>query len=510
MNRHHFKVTLLADVVLTARAATEGQRESLNYLPGAKFMGILAKDYDQYDNRKDQLDLFHNGQVIYGNAYPYLNGQAFLPIPATYFKEKGASAMAEQKTASEQSKQKGSNSQFKPSQESKTDQASSSAKKLTVFLQHLGRPKNLQTKQLREEYLSADGNQYLKVQHRFKLKSARDAEQRRSAEGAMFGYFALPKGSVWSFSVIDRTGRHGESIRKLVGEHRIGRSRTAQYGLVRIEAMDAPAPVTRADAPKNTTVYAAADLCFYDPYGRTTVTPTAQQLGFGGRAKIDWSTSQVRSRTYANWNTRRWNRDADRQVVQRGSVFVIKDADQIPDSTYIGSHHTEGFGAVLYNPAFLEGTSNDKQQRSIVKLDQTDWLQAEDPRAEQGAEQSDLIKLLDARAARRSRAYNLNNAVNGFLSDHGAKFKDISSSQWGTVRNYARHAAGADALNNLVFGENEVGILTRGQSKNVWRPVRETLKKEVEAQPEGQRVDFLVKLATEMAKKMQNEEKQSA
>lgn len=45
MKTLQFKCKLLSDVILNQRAATEGNQESLAFIPGNCFLGIVAKDY---------------------------------------------------------------------------------------------------------------------------------------------------------------------------------------------------------------------------------------------------------------------------------------------------------------------------------------------------------------------------------------------------------------------------------------------------------------------------------
>jgi hypothetical protein len=69
---YQYKCTLLSDVILTSMANTEGYKESLNYISGTKFMGIIAKKYNNYTSQK-KIDIFHNGIVHFGDAQPMID-----------------------------------------------------------------------------------------------------------------------------------------------------------------------------------------------------------------------------------------------------------------------------------------------------------------------------------------------------------------------------------------------------------------------------------------------------
>ncbi|MBK6948990.1 MAG: hypothetical protein IPH16_13900 [Haliscomenobacter sp.] len=87
MKRYQYSCELLSDVVIPSVTATEGFNPSLDYIPGAKFLGIAAGTlYDE--NSAATLDLFHNGKVRFGDAYPTVDGQEGLPVPFSWFYEK--------------------------------------------------------------------------------------------------------------------------------------------------------------------------------------------------------------------------------------------------------------------------------------------------------------------------------------------------------------------------------------------------------------------------------------
>ena len=72
----------------------------------------------------------------------------------------------------------------------------------------------------------------------FALKSAQDRKTRRSAEGQIFGYESIASGTEWIFFL--ELGSEMEVysdalVEALVGTHRLGRSRSAEYGLITIE-----------------------------------------------------------------------------------------------------------------------------------------------------------------------------------------------------------------------------------------------------------------------------------
>ena len=436
-------------------------------------MGILAKGYEDFDNTTKR-GLFHNGDVKFSNAYPYADGQHFYPTPLSYFTLKG----------------------------NKLTDAS-------IYLDHLLMPEDreklskddIQIKQVRSGYIDAKGQQALKIETDFQLKSAHDAEKRRSKDSQMYGYFSIPRGTVFAFSVEDTTGNYGAAIREaLVGEHGVGRSRTAEYGRVRIEVLEKAAPsfTSHASTTEGTLVYAVSDLCFYDAFGQPKQ-PKAKDLGFDQEAKIDWARTQVRSEEYQSWNSKRWNRNADRWVIKKGTVFFVEGAKSKTTEPlrWVGSHHEEGFGQVWVDPPFLTGIDGKHYRNTLTKAE----VKSVETTTLDTAPNTNphLLVLLNRRVGLRDVEGTIYQKVNAFIGQHKREFSGISASQWGALRNYANHAGNADVLKKLVFDE-KTGFLHRGQSEGSWRKGRETLRSAVDSVVDDHQPLFLQKLAAEMAK----------
>jgi hypothetical protein len=476
---HHFKCTLLSRVVLPARPATEGQVDSLDYIPGAKFMGIVARGYDDLATEA-QHDLFHNGKVRFSNAYPYVAKTTattaerhFVPAPLVYFSPKGG----------------------KPTE-------------ADIYLDHLLAPDTrksfskhgIQLKQVRKGFVDTAGEQYAEIKTDYQLKSAHDAAKRRSKDSQMYGYFSIPKGTTFAFSVDDTKtkGKYTDVLHEaLSGEHGIGRSRTAEYGRVRIEKLEPATTSERLASGPVSLIYAVSDLCFYDEFGQAK-RPEASDLGFPGAA-IDWAGTQVQSKLYQSWNGHRWNRDADRWVITKGSVFRLKEPAQgdVDRTGWVGSHHQEGFGQIWENPPFLQANEGDDKRNKLTEAS----LQSENTAGDTSIPGGDngLLALLRRRATTSSTEGNIYLEVNKFIKNNKSNFGGITASQWGTLRNYASNAGNADTLKKLVF-DKDFGFLYRGQSDKKWGGVREKLQTEVEQlDPENQPI-FLQKLAAQMAK----------
>lgn len=476
MKKYQYKCTLLTDVVITSMAATEGYKESLDYIPGSKFLGIAAGKLYNEQNEQKTLDIFHNGKVKFSDATLMLNDEPLLKVPFSWYHEKGESLLSK------------------------------------LYIHHLIsgvehenlREQKVQLKQARNGYFSLTQNKFITIDQDFSLKSAHDAENRKSKDGQMFGYFSLKKGSTWAFSVVDENGIYSDEIKSVIqGIHRIGRSRSAEYGLVEITFLREDTLSSENEFSGEIAIYAQSNLCFYnEQYGQSYALPTARQLVGTENATVLWDKCQVRSRSYKTWNRHRNNKDADRIIIVRGSVFVVKLSAGVNSVFFengIGAHKNEGFGVVLVNPPFLL-SENSQLSANLVKT-KPDYKQIF--AIDQGVNDIEILDSLYSRRKRNNFDYMIDQKVNAFIKEHGKAFKGISNSQWSNLRNYGKNLPDKQSFETMVFNP-DAGFLFRGQSEYEWRKNdrRDILKKQLNSlADETEYLPFVVKLSNLMAKK---------
>jgi hypothetical protein len=467
MKIYQYKCTLLSELIMTANSATQGFNASLDYIPGAKFLGLVANNlYDE--NNAQTLDLFHNGKVRFGDALPLINGEAMLKVPFAWFTEKGKGL---------------------------TD--------APIYLHHkINSASDIQLKQARNGYFAQENKKFITLEQNFAIKSGYDSEKRRSEDGLMYGYFSLTQGSTWTFMVETDNDTYAEKIKNsLVATHRIGRSRSAEYGLVSIEFMAEKAQVAAKNCSGEVVLYAESNLGFYDENGKATAQPTALQLTGDSNAVIDWTKSQIRTRSYQTWNRHRNNRDADRLIIEKGSVFVVKitSLDTAFFAKGVGAHRAEGFGKIQVNPDFLSS-----------ETEKLDWQLIKDVESKnntisfavaKGDKDDSILYCLAKRVTRNDFQPKIDELANAFYKDNKNTFSGISPSQWGMMRNYAKNANNFDYFNNLVFSEG-AGFTKRGQSEPDWRKNGRAVKLEeyLKGIDPMQKLPFIIKLSNLMAK----------
>lgn len=504
-----FKCTLLSDVILNQKSATEGPNQTLDFIPGSCFLGIVASEYDKFEKEENAMEIFHSGKVRFGDAHPSKGDVRGLKIPASMFYPK----------------LKPEGFKYYIHHEIPDDKLESEDFK------------KMQLKQCRNGFyiFAGDKATEVKTETNFAIKSAYDKEKRRSKDEQMYGYESLQKELELYFEVQVENDDLAEDIKgALVGKKRVGRSRTAQYGLVEITETDYSD--VKCEKPENNivTVYADARLIFLDDYGLPTFQPSAEQLGLPENAEILWEKSQIRTFQFAPWNYKRQCFDADRCGIEKGSVFVV-DVSNCGNldlkSQYVGSFNNEGFGKVIYNPEFLKADNDGLASYQVDKLDDGDKKESEDRDAKIKKEIENLKKgnvLMQYLAQQKheeemeSEVYAI---VNDWVDKNWKQFQGHAfASQWGTIRSIAMKHKALEELRNELFDNTRMetkkekdesqeqilkqnAYLTHGVAADKWneRGRKKAFKEFFDKLSEENAQMAIINLAAEMSKKCRKE-----
>lgn len=422
MKKLQFKCKLLSDVILNQKSATEGNRTTLDFIPGNNFLGIVASQLYDSDAEKSMI-LFHTGDVKYGDAHPSIDQNRGLKIPASMYYPKLGKLTEE------------------------------------CYIHYLipdlssEQMKNMQLKQCRSGFYCFDSSKHIatevSVKKSFAIKSAFDKELRRSKDSTMYGYESLRKGTEFLFevSLSEKAEKYENEIKNALTQNqkRIGRSHSAQYGLVDIEEysysepQSCNSPITIDKIPY-IVVYADSRLIFLDEYGIPTYQPSARDLGLN-QGSIDWSKSQIRIFQYAPWNNKRQAYDTDRCGIEKGSIFLIRldNTNDLPlSSSYVGVYQNEGFGKVIYNPDFLQQKPDSQNGEAYYQIKEAPTGKESKETENSSMDVNPLLSYLTKRQEEENFRYEIYEQVNSFVSENKAKFADESfSSQWGNIRNIA-------------------------------------------------------------------------
>lgn len=468
MTKLQFKCTLTTDVVLNVKSATEGNNQTLDFIPGNNFLGIVAGQLYPKVEQMTAWTLFHSGKVRFGDAHPLSGDRRSVRVPAAMYQPKLDKSECYISF--------------------KTDSGKADIRKK-------------QLKQCRVGfYTFADGKgKLVATDKQFAIKSAYDRTARRSKDEAMYGYESLAAGQAFAFDVEvddDCDSALMELITKaLCGQRRLGRSRSAQYGLVQIAEARFEEARSQA-ATGEVTVYADSRLIFLDhDDNMPTFQPTAADLGLPDGARIDWSKSQVRTFQYAPWNFKRQAYDVDRCGIEKGSVFVVDCPTGCPsESRYVGAYRNEGFGKVIYNPDFLRAEADGKAKYQLAAKEAAAPTTNTDAVATTA-----LQRYLERQKNREDNMQAIYEAVNEFVGENWERFKsDSFASQWGTIRQNP---------NRKFLFEDDNAYLTHGVAMEKWNKKGRlnALRSFLDTNKSLNGQLLLVNLASEMAKRYRTE-----
>ncbi len=472
MKTIQFKCKLLSDVILNQKAATEGPNSTLDFIPGSCFLGIVASQYIKFEQEGIAMKLFHSGKVRFGDAHPSQDGIRGLKIPASMYYPKLSSLYEE------------------------------------LYIHHtipnlsdkVIRDKQL--KQCREGFYTFSNGiaQKVTTETNFAIKSAYDRALRRSKDEQMFGYQSLQKGLELFFDVeVENDDLSKTIVDALIGIKRIGRSRTAQYGLVEIIETTYNEIISSHASRNIITVYADGRLIFLDKYGLPTFCPSEEQLGLPNNAHILWNKSQIRTFQYSPWNYKRQGFDTDRCGIEKGSVIVadISMCDTRPSlaSKYIGLYQNEGFGKVIYDPSFLSSNEDGTAICSFVKRNDSSVYESTP------LEGTPLLEYVRFQQEQDNLAQSIYRKVNEWITQNRSLFlgKKKFSSQWGAIRDIAMTTS--DEVN---IKQNVMDFISHGVKAVDWDGIRsDKLKEFLDNNNEQEIRNAVVNLASEMAKEMQ-------
>lgn len=434
MTEQFYKCTLLSDVVLNSKMATEGNMTTLDYIAGSNFLGVVAKEI--YANYKDKAySILHSDKVSFGDAHISLDGkEVSYAMPFSLFKDK--------------------------------------LDKTKTWVHHLlkkehfdkFREKGIQLKQERIGYLTPTGHILKSPEKNFALKSAQDREERRSKDGAMFGFESLKAGQVYIFLVRYSNPEYQTIVEGfLIGQKRIGKSKTAQYGQVcikKLEKEEAPKGIDSIANTDYTIVYAESNLCFLNEYGQTTFQPEPKDLGLIG-GKICWKKSQIRTYSYSPWNGIRDTPNTQRDCILKGSIFYVKGAEAPEKKTNsLGEYQAEGLGRVIYNPAFLDGFKDSGvwkfEPKDNGNKDSTEEKQIDNNTPNPvNTHLGRFLKVqLDVKTHELKLSENIHLSIHEKKEDKPGEYKftqelrtkNVSSSQWGNIRQESLNALNLETL----------------------------------------------------------------
>ncbi len=332
-------ITLLDDCIFSERNATEGAHRALDYIPGSALLGaVAARLYQELGNQR-AFDWFHSGKMRFGNAYPLTKeGHQTFPMPACWHQAKGEKAIQDNKAD--------------PTKIYRLDKCEGNK---------LPGEKTRQPQQLRSGYISLNGS-IVHPEKSFRMKTAINSETGRAKDAALFGYDALQAGQYFYAQIHCDNDFTETELHKLksVFEKSIflGRSRSAEYGRVKIDIIDSENSVSQENQGLEITLWLLSDLMAIDQYGQPNLAPNAEDLGLP-KGKLIAEKSFLRTRSYSTWNVCKKSYEMERQVISKGSVLVYELTSPLTTehlqhiAAGLGLERQAGLGQIWLNPSLL-------------------------------------------------------------------------------------------------------------------------------------------------------------
>jgi len=470
MKQYTVTITAKEPLVLRTQSGSEVQSDVVDYIQGAKLLGLVAKHsyVDLKDTNTDAVyELFHSGNVRFGNAYPMCQQQVGIPVPFSVYKTKD-----------------------------------NEGENIYTFS-----PKgNQKKKQQKEGFVIAKNSQLslFSVPQGERLKSARELESRRSKDKSMYLYSFLKRGVQFQSTISVDTSSEEivQAIQKLKGDHYIGTSK-GEFGHVEITLSE----VTKTREVATTkgtqlTIYALSDLIFLNKFGRYSTKINAQDFGIKNAA-LNKEASFIQFKSFHIYNSKRRNEDADRMAIKKGSVLVFESdpkGQEIEISAEIqnngvGVHKSEGFGQILVNPEFLHSEII-KETTEGIRLNL--MSEAKEP-------ESEFLKQLSLRNEIIQKDHTTYEEAEKFIEEHEKLFKKTSKSQWGAIRNYVLEAMASETPKQTLrekLVDTDKGYLREKANAN-WS--REQFKVIDELLKQDNCTELLLKICVELPKTLKND-----
>lgn len=369
-------ITLQQPLVASLQAASAGAHQSLDFIPGATLLGHAAARLYPQLAPAEAWAIFHSGHVRFGDALPLAKHAPTAPMPLAWHGIKGEKITGDDGRL-----------------------IAGRIHNAVYPTQDTGR----QPQQLRNGYISQDGA-HISVRRQQTLKTAIDPNTGMAAESQLFGYEALDAGQRFSARICaDACIDEALWLRlldALGSSARLGRSRSAQFGLVHLQLEDDLLPETKPSVGNTLLLWLLSDLAL-ECDGQPCLQPHAPVMGLPEGVEWDPSRSFLRQRSYSPYNAYRRSYDPQRQVIARGSVLVYDTKGHTLDTqavhrlqSGVGLHVEAGLGHVVVNSPLLA----DAEPR-FAPLDHTQHADTSRPKA---GTPSALGNALRARARRLS------------------------------------------------------------------------------------------------------------
>ncbi len=328
MKRVDLELELLTDVSVPESSRTLGGGRTLDYVPGRALWGAAATAaFRQGKSAKEALELFWGDAVRILDAVPMVGDARAFPSPRSWHEPKYGGQV------------------------------------LNLSLPGVRPLDDVQYRPVPTTWRTPDFTA-ASIERRYSLRTSVGATG-RAREGLLFGIDAIPQGTRLHGRLEGEAAALEQVLRLLEGELRVGRSRSAELGLVRCKAASVEAKgldVVQGTASR-VRFLCCSRLALRDAAsGAPTFRPRPEDFGLPGSWAFEPEGSFVRSARYSPFNGKWVRPELERHVIDLGSVltFCAEDSGSVDLADVraavaggVGVWRTEGLGQVVVEPSWL-------------------------------------------------------------------------------------------------------------------------------------------------------------
>ncbi len=345
MKHYQLDITLLDDLVFSQRSATQGNHAALDRIPGTALWGWAAAWLHRH-HAGDAQALAHEEGLRFTDARPLSpHGLPTFVVPLSWVYDKGDTE-----------------GYFIKNTEGTASKRLHAQKLRNLAHADAKADDFKQAKGLRGGYVSEAG-EHVTPDTQYRLRTALQEETGTARAGQLFGYQSLQAGQRFRATMQVAAGVPAAPVeallRAMAQQVRLGRSRSGEYGRVRVSIQEMPAPVVAPSVRgQRVVVWLLSDALLRDAHGRPCLTPEPTVMGLPG-ARFVPQHSALRHRRYSAWNAHRNTYATECQVIQAGSVWVFeRDRAFTPEELRqlqggVGVSGAQGLGEVWVNPPLL-------------------------------------------------------------------------------------------------------------------------------------------------------------
>lgn len=440
-------ITLEEPTIFSARAATEGDHETLSFVPGARLLGWAAEKYASFGEHA--WVIFHSGRVRFNDGAPVTDtGAPAYAVPRIFNKPKDDDGEIESRRLVPEKIWLG-----KPTEECwPVDQDG----------------RRLALDGMKGGFVAADGSQATPPVGR-RLHTATHLGRHKDA--SLFGYSSLHPGAHGApqvfRAVIEADGLDEaiwkDLLKRFDGDAFIGRSGRSEYGRVRLSCREVATEAEAWRLPEATlpnqgarsndlVIWLLSDLQLLNIWGMPALTPRLKEVFpcLDGEDAPLSSKSVTGTRRWSPYNRKLKRRDSEKCVLEAGSVLVFENCkSRLSSGQYsVGESAEIGLGRIWVNPPLLAANEDGKLTASIAPVTEMldasggadnlstspsaagevdDDLVAFLKRRRSGQETEARDRFVEAKKLDLQRFYDATAFLNGDL-------EPPSASHWGTIK----------------------------------------------------------------------------